>query len=311
MRLPTDPVRDMHDDIKVATLTSAARISAAPPPGRLALAWLRLRRNGASSAVGLLALAFLAVAADAVGTSQNVRWREVIHYFPSGFILQGVGVTVELTVASMVAGICIAVVLAVMRLSKSRILRAVSGSYIWFFRGTPLLVQLIFWYNIALFVPRLSFAGSSISTNSLITPLAAALLGLSLNVAAYQAEIVRAGILAIDRGQSEAALALGMTHRQGLFRVVMPQAARVMVPPTANMTIDMLKATSLVSVIGTGDLLTRAQDIYAQNFYVIELLIVACTWYLVMTTVATFLQGLLERRLGRSVKKVTGTGDAQ
>lgn len=306
MRQPTDPVRDVHD---IAAATPAPTVPhSASPPGRLTLAWLRLRRNWASTMVGLLTLAVLAAAGYAVATSQHVRWQVVAHYFPSGLILRGTVVTFELTVVSMVAGICLAVVLAVMRLSKSRILRTVSGSYIWFFRGTPLLVQLIFWYNIALFVPRLSFAGASVSTNTLITPLTAALLGLSLNVAAYEAEIVRAGILAIDRGQTEAALALGMTSRQALFRIVMPQAARVMIPPTGNQTIDMLKATSLVSVIGTGDLLTRAQDIYAQNFYVVELLIVASGWYLFMTTIATFLQGLLERRLSRSLKKTARTG---
>jgi polar amino acid transport system permease protein len=254
--------------------------------------------------VGALAALLVGALAYVVGSSQDVRWQEVARYFPSHEIIDGVWVTLMLTVLAMVFGFVLAVVLATMRLSKSGVLRAISSAYIWFFRGTPLLVQLIFWYNIALFIPQVTVGSLHVATNSLVTPLGAALLGLTLNVAAYLAEIVRAGILAIDRGQTEASLALGLTRRQALFRIVMPQAARVIVPPLANNTIDMLKATSLVSVIGTGDLLTRAQDIYSENFYVIELLMVACCWYLIMTTAATFLQNWVEKRLSRSLKLV-------
>jgi len=131
-------------------------------------------------------------------------------------------------------------------------------------------------------------------------------LGLSLNAAAYMAEIVRSGILSVDRGQTEAALALGLTPRQALSKIVLPQAIRIMVPPAANQTIDMFKATSLVSVIGTGDLLAKAESIYSQNFLVIELLFVACFWYLLITTIATLVEGALERRLNRGVSHGVG-----
>ncbi len=251
--------------------------------------------------VGLLAVVAVAFGLYLLVTSPNVDWHIVRHYFTEKTILRGVGVTLELTVVSMAAGTALAVVLAAMRGSVSLAMRTVSGAYIWFFRGTPLLVQLIFWYNIALFVPKIQIGASTLETNKLVTPLVAALLALSLNVAAYMAEIIRGGILAIDRGQTEASLALGYTSRQNLFRIVLPQTIRVIVPPTSNLAIDLLKATALVSVIGTGDLLTKAQAIYAVNFRVIELLIVASGWYLIVVTLATIGQGALERRLARSV----------
>ena len=270
-------------------------------PGRVRYTWFRLQRDWSSGLLGVVALAVVAGAIFAIATSPNVRWTQVGRYLANGQIMQGVTVTIELTFICMSLGIGLAVILASMRISRNRILRSVSATYVWFFRGTPLLVQLIFWYNIALFVPQVSLFGASVSMNTIISPLTAAVLGLSLNAAAYMAEIVRSGIISVDRGQTEAALALGFTPRQTLVKIVLPQATRVIVPPTANQTIDMFKATSLCSVIGTGDLLARAENIYSQNFLVIELLFVACFWYLLITTVATFVQGLLERRLALSV----------
>jgi polar amino acid transport system permease protein len=262
----------------------------------------RIRRHWLASTVGLISLAIAAFAVSTIASSQRIQWHEVAKYLTDGQILHGVLTTLELTFVSMTLGTVLAVLLATMRMSPSVILRCVAGVYIWFFRGTPLLVQLIFWYNIALFLPAITVAGHSESTNKLISPLTAALLGLTLNVAAYEAEIVRAGLLAVDRGQTEAALAVGMTPTQALRKVVIPQSARVIVPPTGNQTIDMLKATSLVSVIGTGDLLTKAQSIYSQNFLVIELLFVVSAWYLFLTSIATLVQGALERHLGKSVR---------
>ena len=274
--------------------------------GRARYALYRLRRDWTSGLVGMIALAVVAGAIFAVASSKNVRWSQVGHYLTNGEILQGLVVTVELTFICMTLGTIIAVILAAMRISHNRILRAVSGTYVWFFRGTPLLVQLILWYNIALFVPGVWILGFGISINALISPMMAAVLGLSLNAAAYMAEIVRSGILSVDRGQTEAALALGLTPRQALSKIVLPQAIRIMVPPAANQTIDMFKATSLVSVIGTGDLLAKAESIYSQNFLVIELLFVACFWYLLITTIATLVEGALERRLNRGVSHGVG-----
>jgi polar amino acid transport system permease protein len=187
-----------------------------------------------------------------------------------------------------------------MRLSPNPVLKGFSGLYIWFFRGTPLLVQIIFWFNIQLFIPSIDIGPIHFDTNDIVTAFVAALLALSLNEAAYMAEIMRGGLMAVDSGQAEAAKALGYTPLQSMLRIIFPQALRVIIPPIGNQTISMLKTTSLVSVVAAQDLLTRAQNIYARNFLIIELLIVASIWYLVMTTVASGIQYLIERRLGRS-----------
>jgi polar amino acid transport system permease protein len=206
----------------------------------------------------------------------------------------------------MVVGVALGVAAAVMQLSDSPVLRGAAGLYTWFFRGTPLLVQLIFWFNIGLVFPVIGigvpFGGPMLvewQANALITPFVAAALGLTINEGAYMAEIVRAGIRSVDPGQREAAEALGMSHRQILRRVVLPQAMRVIIPPTGNQFISMLKTTSMVSVIAGAELLTVAQRIYLGNFEVIALLVVASIWYVVLTSVASVGQHFLEKRFSR------------
>ncbi|MER9058367.1 amino acid ABC transporter permease [Mesorhizobium sp. M0910] len=234
----------------------------------------------------------------------NFEWNVVFQYLFSPIVLAGLGLTLWLTAAAMTLGIGLGIVMAVMRVSPNRFLSVPATLYLWVFRGTPILVQLIFWYNLAILIPVVSigipfgptfFHGSA---NDLITPYTAALLGLGLNEGAYMAEIVRAGILSIDSGQQEAARALGMTPAQILRRTVLPQAVRVIVPPTGNETIGMLKTTSLVSVIALSDLLYSVQTISSRTFQTIPLLLVACLWYLAMTTVLSFIQGRIEKRLG-------------
>ncbi|MEB4614224.1 amino acid ABC transporter permease, partial [Leucobacter sp. M11] len=239
-------------------------------------------------------------------TNEGFGWPTVGRYLFAPEILQGALLTIVLTVVSMLAGTVLGVVLAIMRLSSNPVLSLVSQAYIWFFRGTPLLVQLIFWYNIAALYPTIAlglpFGGPSIElgqANVLITPLVAALLGLSLNEAAYMAEIVRAGISSVDPGQRDAGRAIGMSSGLMMRRVILPQAMRVVLPPTGNQVISMLKGTSLVSVLAISDLLYSAQIIYSQNYQTIPLLLVASVWYLAMTTVLTFFQGRLETRYGR------------
>ena len=196
-----------------------------------------------------------------------------------------------------------------MRLSDNPVFRAVAGGYIWLFRGTPILVQLLFWFFLGSVLPTISIGlpfGPDLAswpTNILITQFAAAILGLGLNEAAYMAEIVRAGIGAVDEGQTEAAEALGMSPVTTYRRVVLPQAARLIVPPTANQTISMLKLTSLVLVIGLPELTTTAQLIYGRNLQQIPLLIVASIWYLVLTTILTIIQSRLEKRMSRGVSR--------
>lgn len=239
-----------------------------------------------------------------VANNPNFEWNVVFQYLFAPIVLAGVGVTLSLTAAAMTIGIGLGIIIAVMRMSPNQFLSMPAALYLWFFRGTPVLVQLIFWYNLAILIPVVSigipfgptfFHGSA---NDLITPYTAALLGLGLNEGAYMAEIVRAGILSIDAGQQEAARALGMKPMRILRRIVLPQAVRVIAPPTGNETIGMLKTTSLVSVIALSDLLYSVQTVSSRTFQIIPLLLVACLWYLAMTTVLSLIQGRIEKRLG-------------
>ncbi|MBB5783578.1 amino acid ABC transporter permease [Nonomuraea jabiensis] len=262
-----------------------------------------LRRPGRWVAAAVLAV-LAAMAVSFVVTTPALRLDLVAGYLFERSIMRGLLLTVELTALAMLAGAVLGTGLAIMRLSDNPLLRWVAAAYVWLFRGTPILVQLLFWFFLGAVMPRISlgvpFGPEFFSTpvNVLITPFTAAILGLGLNEAAYMAEIVRAGIGSVDHGQREAAEALGMRPALVYRRVILPQAARVIVPPTANETISMLKLTSLVLVIGLPDLLTSAQLIYGRNFQQIPLLIVASLWYLVLTTLLTVAQSRLERRFG-------------
>jgi polar amino acid transport system permease protein len=234
------------------------------------------------------------------------QWAVVWKYLFVAPVLRGIGVTLELTAIAMVIGIVIGVVLAVMRLSPNRLLSGSSWIYIWFFRGTPVLVQLTFWYvGITYLYPQLTLGipfGPTLYTvhaNSLITSFIAAALGLSLNEGAYMAEIVRAGIISVDEGQTEAAQSLGMSKAQTLRRIVLPQAMRIIIPPTGNETISMLKTTSLVIVIAGADLFTATQNISNTNYQIVPLLLVASLWYLLFTSVLTIGQYYVERYYAR------------
>ena len=233
------------------------------------------------------------------------------HYFTSARILNGLVVTLELTAASMAIGIVLGVLLAVMRLSPNPLVSSASWIYIWLFRGTPVLVQILLWYNIAALYPRFSLGipfgptYAHFNASALITPFVAGMLALGLNEGAYMAEIVRAGIISVDEGQTEAAQSLGMTRLLTMRRIVLPQAMRVIVPPTGNETISMLKTTSLVSIIALPhpELLYASQLIYSANYRTIQLLIVASLWYLIVTTVLTIGQSYLERHFGRGATR--------
>jgi polar amino acid transport system permease protein len=252
-------------------------------------------------AVALIAVAVLLVVM--VASSPHINWSAIPQYIFDETILDGIQLTILFTVLSMLISIVAGGLLAIMRLSPNPVLRAFAGFYIWFFRGTPLLVQIIFWFNIQLFIPSIDIGFIHLDTNAIVTAFVAALLALSLNESAYMAEIMRSGLMAVDNGQHEAAKALGYTPTQAMLRIILPQALRIIIPPIGNQTISMLKTTSLVSVVAAQDLLTRAQNIYARNFLIIELLIVASIWYLVMTTVASIVQYAIERRLGRSASQ--------
>ncbi len=266
---------------------------------------VRVRHPWRWVAIVVIAL-YAAEAIRFAATSDELRWDLVGGYLFEASIMRGLWMTVKLTVVAMLVGLVLGTLLAVMRLSDNPVFRSVAGAYVWLFRGTPILVQLLFWFFLGTVLPQISlgipFGPDLISgeTSQVITPFMAAILGLGLNEAAYMAEIVRAGIGSVDKGQTEAAEALGMSPVTTYRRVILPQAARLIVPPTANQTISMLKLTSLVLVIGLAELTTTAQLIYGRNFQQIPLLIVASIWYLTLTTILTIIQSRLEKRLGRS-----------
>jgi polar amino acid transport system permease protein len=246
----------------------------------------------------------------AVITNHRFQWHTVGHYLFDPRILHGVRITIELTVLSMIIGILLGVLLAVMRLSPNPLISGSSWLYIWFFRGTPLLVQLLFWNFISALFPRIDlgipFGPSFIhaNANTLIPGFVAALLGFGLNEGAYMAEIVRAGMLSVGEGQTEAAQSLGMGRLAIMRLIVLPQAMRVIIPPTGNETISMLKNTSLVLVIASVfDLLFEASQIYSAQFNEIPLLIVVSIWYLALTSVLYVGQYFIERRYGRGFSR--------
>jgi polar amino acid transport system permease protein len=239
-------------------------------------------------------------------TDWRFTWDTVGQYFTTSEILHGLVTTLELTACAMVIGVVLGVTIAVMRLSPNRVLSGTAWTYTWFFRGTPVLVQILVWYNIAILYPTLSIGVPfthwelvRISTVSTLTAFGAAVLALGLNEAAYMSEIARAGLIAVEEGQVEAAKSIGMTRGQSLRYIVLPQAMRVIIPPTGNELISMLKTTSLVSVAGVVDLLGAATNIYAANYKIMPLLIVASLWYLIVTTVLSFGQFYLERYFAR------------
>jgi polar amino acid transport system permease protein len=267
-----------------------------------------VRRPGRWIAAAIVLVVAVALIRS-VATNPRFEWSVVGNYLFDARILDGLRVTIELTVIAMAIGIALGVVLAIMRLSPNPLVSGASWLYIWFFRGTPVLVQLLFWYNIAALYPKVGLgipfgpAFVHVDANTAITPFTAAILGLGLNEGAYMAEIVRAGIISVPEGQSDAAQSLGMTRLQTMRRIVLPQAMRVIIPPTGNETISMLKTSSLASVIVVGELLFAVQNIYSVNFKTIQLLIVASIWYLVCTSVLYIGQYYLERYYGRGATR--------
>jgi polar amino acid transport system permease protein len=265
---------------------------------------VRARHPGrwAAAAISVIILAALA---HSLATNPGYGWAVVWKYLTVGTVLRGFAWTLGLTAASMAIGIVLGVIAALMRQSANPVISASAAAYIWLFRGTPVLVQLIFWYNLAALYPHINIGVPflapfvTLSTNALITPIVAALLGLGLNEGAYMAEIVRSGLMSVDPGQREAAYSLGLTPARTVRRVILPQALRVIVPPTGNEMVGMLKATSLVSTLAISDLLYSVQGIYGRTFETIPLLIVASLWYLLASTLLSACQIALETRLRR------------
>jgi polar amino acid transport system permease protein len=253
------------------------------------------------TAAAILIVLALIVKAFAEG---QIAWHIVGQFLTVPAILYGLVNTIIMTFAAMALGITLGVIFAVMYMSPNPVLKSVAVFYIWFFRGTPLILQLLIWFNLALVFPRIEIPGLlSMRMVDVMTPWVATLLGLGINQGAYTAEVVRGGILSVDIGQTEAAQSIGMTRLTTLRRIVLPQAMRVIIPPVGNEVVSMVKLTSIASVINFNEILRNAQTIYYANNYVIELLFVAAIWYLAVVTVLSIGQHFLERHFAKGHRK--------
>ncbi|MFE1862305.1 amino acid ABC transporter permease [Streptomyces anandii] len=281
-----------------ADIDKTAGPTSTPPSGPEAIKAIPVRHYGRYVSA-VIAIAILVAIIYAFGQGK-INWHAVPSYFFDDRIIKGVGKTLLLTVLSMLIGIVGGIVLAVMRLSKNPVTSSISWFYIWFFRGTPVLVQLFLWFNLGLVFEYIDLGPIYKDYwSDFMTPLLTALLGLGLNEAAYMAEICRAGLLAVDEGQTEAAHALGMSHGRTLRRIIIPQAMRVIVPPTGNEVINMLKTTSLVAAVQYPELFRYAQDIGQVSGAPVEMYFLAAAWYLIMTSVLSVGQYYIERYYAR------------
>ncbi|WP_342363830.1 amino acid ABC transporter permease [Terrarubrum flagellatum] len=256
-----------------------------------------------------LAAAIIAILIAAIGRAfvyGQIEWSYVGRFLTAPVILTGIVNTMVMAVLAMLLGIVLGVIVAIMRLSPNPVLKSVAAGYTWLFRGTPLILQLLLWFNLALIFPTIGIPGVwSARAVDVMTPFLSALLGLGINQGAYTSEVMRAGMLSVDAGQYEAAQAIGMSRLRALRRIILPQAMRVVIPPLGNEFIGMVKATSLASVIQYPEVLHAAENIYYANSRVIELLIVAGLWYLLVVSILTPLQMLLERRFARGAAQVS------
>lgn len=283
--------------MSIGTAVTEATAPPEPEPAE-ALRIVPQRRLGQWTAAAVV-LVLLALALTSVVRNKAFQWDVVAEYFTSASVLRGLWLTLWLTAVVMALGFALGTLLAVLRLSGNPVLRAVSWGYVWLFRSIPILVQLLLWFNIGALYPRVL----GVKTVDLFGPVTVAIVGLTLHEAAYAAEVVRGGILSVDRGQIEAAQALGLSRLRRWRRIVLPQAMRSIVPPAGNMLIGTLKGTSIVSVIAVQDLLYSAQLIYHQTYQVIPLLMVATIWYAVVTSVLGVAQYYVEKHYARGSER--------
>jgi polar amino acid transport system permease protein len=277
-----------------------AKVPAAPdiPEPAESLRIVPQRRFGQwTAAVAVLVL--LALAVNSVLRNEAFQWDVVADYFTSDAVLRGLWLTLWLTAVVMVLGFVLGTLLAAFRLSANPVLRSVSWGYVWLFRSIPILVQLLLWFNIGALYPQIL----GVKTVNLLGPITVAVIGLTLHEAAYAAEVVRGGILSVDRGQIEAAQALGLSRWRRWWRIVLPQAMRSIVPPAGNMLIGTLKGTSIVSVIAVQDLLYSVQLVYHRTYQIIPLLMVATVWYTVVTSVLSLGQHYVEKHYARGSER--------
>jgi len=296
-----------------ADTVDPARASSA---GRELLPQVRLKHWGRWVSAVVIVVVLVALV---YGASQgDIAYGDIPYYLVSPIILQGLVGTIVLAVVAQVSAVVIGVVIALMRISKNPVAQAFAAGYTWLFRGLPVLLQILLWYNLALIFPRLTVGVPftdvvflDVSTNDVMTTFVAAFLGLALNESAYMAEIVRAGLKSVDRGQIEAAQSIGQTPMQRMARIVLPQAMRIIIPPTGNDFINMLKGTAMASVIGYLELIKAANNISSFNLQVMETLIAAAFWYMVIVSVASIGQYYLERSFDRQDRRPGGPPSAR
>jgi polar amino acid transport system permease protein len=258
------------------------------------------------TAAVVVALLLLLIRAFANG---KIEWDYVNRFLFSQTILDGLVNTLLMTAAAMALGISLGVIFAIMRISENPVLSTIAGGYVWIFRGAPVLLQLLLWFNLALVFPKIGIPGvAEWRTVDVMTPFVAAMLALGISQGAYSSEVVRSGLLSVDSGQYEAARAIGMSPLLMLRRIILPQAMRVILPPIGNEVIGMVKTTSLASVIQYTEILHNAQIIYYANTRVLELLLVASVWYLVAVTVLSIGQMYVERYFARGTTRLKTTG---
>ncbi|CAM5606562.1 amino acid ABC transporter permease [Streptomyces fumanus] len=292
------------------TLTSdAATVPAAPPAADPAALQVVPARHPARWVAAAAVTVLVAQFAHGLATNPVWEWGVFGDYVLSDTIVQAVWVTLQLTAYASVLGFLLGTVLAFMRLSRSPLLQTVAWTYIWVFRSIPMIVQLVFWFNLSALYERLGLGIPfgpvfwSVDSDSLIGTIGAAVIGLTLHQAAYAAEIVRGGVVSVDGGQLEAAAALGIPRLRQIRRIVLPQAMRAILPTAGNEIIGLLKGTSVVSVMAIGELFYQAQVIYGRNGRVIPLLLVATAWYVVLTSVLSVVQYYVERRFARGADR--------
>ncbi|MFB6721770.1 amino acid ABC transporter permease [Kribbella sp. NPDC056345] len=297
--------------MSTTSLTSAQDTADPPASGAPADADLPViaRRHPWRWVGVVVVLTLLAMFVHGLVTNPGWDWPTFFQFFTTRTIFSALWVTIQLTVYGTVLGFALGAVVATMRLSSSPFLQVVAWGYIWAFRSIPLIVQLLFWFNIAYLYQELSlgipFGPEFVhfSTNNLFGPLGAAVLGLALHQAAYAAEIIRGGIISVDAGQVEAAAALGIPKLRQFFRIVLPQAMRSILPNGANEVISLFKGTSIVSVMAIPELFYQVQVIYGRNSRVVPLLMVATVWYIVLTTLLSIAQFYVERHFARGTAR--------
>lgn len=257
----------------------------------------------------IVAAVLLAMALNALVTNPAWDWPVAAQYLFYETILRSVWVTLQLTILAIVIGFALGTVLALMRLSRSPVLIGFAWGYVWLFRSVPLILQLLFWFNLALLYDRISLGVPfgpeffEVGTQDLIGPMTAATLGLALHQAAYCAEIVRSGFLSVDQGQLEAAAALGIPRFRQFRRILLPQAMRAILPSAANELVNLLKSTSVVYVLAIGELFYQVQVVYGRNGRVVPLLMVATAWYVILTAVLSVFQHYVERHFSKGWRR--------